>query len=277
MVARVDVRLERVVGIAERRQREGLGLGESRAAAEHAGRAGERCGAGQEFQGISSVHGFPPRTLLAGSGDGREVPGNGTPSAAQPIWRGGAGSGAPTRGLGLVDAGRARLRASNIRERCIASDRASARPASTFTWSSAGLCRRAPGPRTSSGAGWSRLPAWSKRGPAPASPPMPPIGLLGRGRGARLARRLEADRRARSFRVSPSTASSRSTSAPRPAASRRCCSSAARRASMRSMSGTASCTRGWPPTRASSRSRTATRGGSIAPSCRSPSARSSPT
>ena len=99
-------------------------------------------------------------------------------------------------------------------------DTASARPASTFTWSSGGLCHRAPGPRTSSAAGWSRSAAWSKRGRAPASPPMPPISLLGAAaahvsRGAsKLIAALDH------FRFLRRAASSLSISARRPAASR---------------------------------------------------------
>src|SRR5260221_650477 len=82
----LDVRLERLVGIAERRQDEWLGLRERAAAPQNAGRAGEGCGAKQEFQSISSVYGRPPWAGLgkirrkivhscAGSYTGRSAPG----------------------------------------------------------------------------------------------------------------------------------------------------------------------------------------------------------
>ena len=53
---RVDVRLERLVGVAERRQGERLGLGEG-GAAEHGRRARKRCGSAEQLQGISAIHG----------------------------------------------------------------------------------------------------------------------------------------------------------------------------------------------------------------------------
>ena len=72
-------------------------------------------------------------------------------------------------------------------------------------------------------------------------------GRRGAARRARpsvgVARRREARGRARSFRASIPPVASASMSAPRPAASPRCCSRAARGASTRSMSGAGSCIR----------------------------------
>ena len=234
----------------------GLGLREGRAAAEHAGRAGERRGAGQEFQGISSVHGVLRETAGRCTDRWLEVPDNcytvrcPTPATARRCrvayargWTGWWMPGGIAGGhqISVSDASRSTKQALD---------------APRMSPGRAGPCAvRAPAPRISFGAGWSRLPASSKRGPALAvAADAADRCCVARRHGARLARRPQADRRARPFPLLRARTSSRSTSAPRPAASRRCCSTAARRASMRSTSGMASCTRAWPPTRASSRS-----------------------
>src|SRR5262249_11984140 len=54
----VDVRFERIVGIAKRWRRKGLRLRQHWTASGHGGHVGEGCGAAQEFQAVSSVHGL---------------------------------------------------------------------------------------------------------------------------------------------------------------------------------------------------------------------------
>ena len=88
--------------------------------------------------------------------------------------------------------------------------------------------------------------------------------LAGRaGASLGVARRREARRRARPFRDRSRRAASASTSAPRPAASRRCCWRAARGGSTRSMSAAASCTRACASVPTWSRSKRPTSASSI--------------
>ena len=276
MVLRIDVRLERVVCVAERRQREGLGLGQSRAAAQHAGSAGEGGGAGQELQGIPSVHDFLrgrfrwDRAMARGARQCYTV--RVRPDMARRrrgvVIRAGCGWRMPRSSpdehqISVSDASRSTQQApdpprhSHGRAGLVPSRARAQDLIRRGLVEVGGVVETRP-----------RRPRRRRRRDRP---------VCGAVAATRLARRPEADRRARSFPLSRDR--------PRRARHRRVdrrlhagrCSTAARRASMRSMSVTASCTRGWPPTRASSRSRTATRAGSIARSCRSPSARSSPT